>query len=695
MINDNQQGPLRVVLLSLLAAAGVVLFFRDYFFSAGEWILGDVADGQLIQSIHEHWWRVFTGKAAWRDLEMFYPVRNSLGYSDTFFLQGLFQSVFRFLGLGTFHAYQWSYHVMAVVGFAGMFTYLQYFRKFRFWVSAPIALIFIIASPLFITVRNSHIQMLAVWWVPWILILLEMAWKDLSRENPRGFFSFTTLCLLSGLLTYSTFYITFFTILGILIGCGGWLLIGNTPSIREKLRPTRGKLLLLAPGLGILAVLGILFLWTYLPVLQETGGRSLAENLKSTAPPHFHFNRSLTNLLWGQFNSIFPPYEVSVQWTRELALPPITFLMALVVAIRLWAFSEFRNQTYFRVMAIIFGAIVLLMTDLGPLSLWQGVHYLLPGAEAIRVIFRLHIFLLVPALILIGFELDRLSRTGIGFRYMVAGWIALLTVEQLHTAQSHTLNQKEKTALAKAIPEPQGGDAFYAFGSPRDGWETDSPHNTAHFLAQTWDLPTLNGRSGFNAPNWPLYPMNPGVSFQEVPNWLIWNGALGMIHFLDLDSQKWVRRIDYAKVSLAQMDGVDLVEISPTTFASAAKEWQGPEIWGYWTGSKVASIELPQGSIPPGRGEIEISARPIMDLQVPENSITVRLNGNEVLRKKFNYQEDFAVLQATVEIPEGPLLLELEVEKTIVPIDLGIAEDGRTLGIAVKSLILRHTGETR
>ena len=83
------QRTLRTTVALIACAAGLVIFFRSFFLSGGDLIIGDMADGQLIQSIHEHWYRVFRGLDGWLDMGFFYPVGNELGFSHTFLLSGI------------------------------------------------------------------------------------------------------------------------------------------------------------------------------------------------------------------------------------------------------------------------------------------------------------------------------------------------------------------------------------------------------------------------------------------------------------------------------------------------------------------------------------------------------------------------------------------------------------------------------
>lgn len=75
-------------------ASGIVAtvyLYRDFFFTGFARLQGEPADGVLTLAISRHWPLLGTSGRSWNDLGTFYPTPNTLGYSDTFFLNGLLE----------------------------------------------------------------------------------------------------------------------------------------------------------------------------------------------------------------------------------------------------------------------------------------------------------------------------------------------------------------------------------------------------------------------------------------------------------------------------------------------------------------------------------------------------------------------------------------------------------------------------
>ena len=82
-------------------------------------LYGEPFDTRLMILIHEHWWRWFNGKTSFRNMEFFYPIDNSFGYSDTFLVQGLLHSLFRLIGFPMVQAWLITTFLCLLFGMIG------------------------------------------------------------------------------------------------------------------------------------------------------------------------------------------------------------------------------------------------------------------------------------------------------------------------------------------------------------------------------------------------------------------------------------------------------------------------------------------------------------------------------------------------------------------------------------------------
>ncbi len=682
--------------LLLLWVLGLFIFFRGFFLSAGDRVIGDPADGQLIQSIHEHWHRVLLGKDRWLDLGFFYPVSNTLGYSDTFLLSGIPYTMLRLFGMDMFLAFQLVQMLLATAGFFGMHAWLRRFRGIRPGFAAWGAFLFVIASPFFIASRNSHIQLLSVWLLPWLIILLEISLREARAFSWRFAGAFTGFAGGFGLLAYSTFYAAYFLMLLMLLALLSAMIIRGIRPVLDHIVPPRRAWPAMLPGLALFTVFSGLFLWTYLPVRQELGARSLATVLRALPQPWDFFNHSASNLLWGKVNGLLWPYPKQFSWELELGLPLLTLSLVLGcihLALRQWQRGD-RKSIACLLAAFVLAGGWMMMIRIGPASLWVLPYYLTPGGGAIRAVPRFNLALLIPALFLLCRFLQGLAMmSGPGIR--LAGFLlaALVTIEQVQLLENTKISRRDRERMAAAgQPLPQDADAFLAVGSPVDGWNRDIPHNSAIHLSQCWNLPTLNGRSGFLAPGWPLYDMTPAVAFQNLPQWAEMNKIRGKVYLYDLDNGKWIRCIDFASTADRFSTGQDLMHLPPSEFRRiAVSGWSVQEYWGVWTEGPRAVLVFPRMHLEDREAVLEMTILAFVPAQSPTRKVRMLINDEHAAEIILTNSEPLRHVTLPINLNSEVLwTLVFEILNPTSPASLGLHGDPRQLGISLISLQVRR-----
>jgi hypothetical protein len=165
-----------------------------------------------------------------------------------------------------------------------------------------------------------------------------------------------------------------------------------------------------------------------------------------------------------------------------------------------------------RVFAVAIAISWVLTLRIWQVSPWILVHYLVPAAGGLRVVLRYQLFLVLPALVLVGLVFrEHLAQLWRRRPWVAGAFVALLLAEQVNLAQPAQLSRKVQLAALDAIPAPPAGcDAFYiVVARPGEATFTNArldalyPHNVdAMFLAERWRVPTINGFSTFNPPDW-------------------------------------------------------------------------------------------------------------------------------------------------------------------------------------------------
>jgi hypothetical protein len=673
----------------LLWVLGITVFFRGAALSLFTRVIGDDGDGQLIVSLHEHWYRVMRGLEGWNETLFFHPFKHALGYSDTFFATGLLYSVLRHFGLDQFLALQGVYLLLATLGYGSMYLWLHRYRGLGRLPAAIGALLLIIASPVYLAARNSHLQLLSVWLLPIGILLLEQAFAAVqARRAPWAYY--LGFAFWFGFLAYSTFYIAFFFALLCLIGLAGGLLLHfrkGTDFIVFNYHEWRQSLPALAAG----GLWGSLFLVTYLPARKETGGRVFEELLPRLPTLADILNHTDTNLLWGPLNTRFWPYADPHNTELALGLTPLLALLAGTMALYVFLRPSLRAQPVMAIAAVVLcGGMALLVRE-GDFILWKFIFETLPGAEAIRVPSRLNVVLVIPAILLGAHFLHYLFSHPTGLWRKVGGLLAVLLVaEQIQLVDSANLHRAEKLRLAsRATPPPAEAEAFLAFSEPWRGWNRDVPQNTAIFLAEQWGLPTINGRSGFAPPQWNFFNMDPGAALHALAPWAQASGMTNRVALYDISTNTWFRTFDFALTGDASLLDIDLLSLAPDRFnALVAADWSGHEPWGLWSDGATPTLVFQPVHFPEPTAALSLVARAFLHLDKPTSLVGLIVNGRPI--KSWTLTLEQPVVREIVRLPAdiGPIReMVFDIAEPVSPASLGVSSDERLLGIGLESLI--------
>jgi hypothetical protein len=145
-------------------------------------------------------------------------------------------------------------------------------------------------------------------------------------------------------------------------------------------------------------------------------------------------------------------------------------------------------------------------------SPWLLVFELVPGAKGLRTVSRYQLWLTLPFLLIIvaGWRAQAARLRGERPAWLAA-IVALLVAENLGAETPAQLSRTEqRAALSDIPPPPRDCRVFYVTASRvteplyiSEELHKLYPHNVdGMFLAELWRVPTINGFSTFNPPDW-------------------------------------------------------------------------------------------------------------------------------------------------------------------------------------------------
>jgi len=520
-----------------LFAAGFVLVFRGWLFFGFDGAFGDREDGYIALALIEHWRHVFSGAAYWTDPIFFYPQRGALGYTDAYFLFGLFHAPLRLLSADTFTAYMLVVAGLAAVGFFG-------FRRLamrHFGLPGAFASIgaFLFAFGNLDAVKLIHVQSYCAMLLPVLCDLVLSVWKS----ERKGFLLGAAAGLFYGALFLTSFQTAWF------FGCYLLLLVPLHFALRglsatrllAREIATEKRLVALAAACGFAAGIAP-FLFLYLPVMQAGHSRDFAEVVSNMADWRDIANVTPQNAVWGpllQWLGVAGRPDRPV-WEVELAFTPAV-LAIFVVGVTMLAARMRRSlassDPYLLMLAAAVVVFWLLQMDYGGVRPWRAVWALLPGGNAIRYPFRsqlvANLFVeLVVARALAGMNVRRVA---------IVPLCGFLLVEQINLLWPPIVSRREALAWIESVsPPPAGCRVFYvAPGAAPDDPIAPERQAAAMLFAEIRNIPTVNGYSSWFPDGWALdEPASPGYP-AAVRDWAHRHGIERDLCALALPSGRW------------------------------------------------------------------------------------------------------------------------------------------------------------
>lgn len=499
----------RVGLLVLIQIAILAWLFRANLVNGFSFVLGDHYDNLIEVSILEHWYNVLRGLEHWATTAYFYPYPKTLGYNDGYLLYGMIYSLFRSLGSDPLLSAMLVNICMKIAAFAFFFLFAKRVLQMKFWYAVLGAAIFELSNN--VVTHNLHAQLLTVAFVPLCAMLLYFAGKALLNNDSRRLYGYGSgFALAFGMWAITSYYMlwffSFFTVLLLLMFAAV-----HCRYLCGQLLQLNRKTLLAAAVVLVLLVMALLpFLLVYLPKASETGMHSYTEAKSNLLAPFDILNIGEMNYLYGALvrplhESIGFPIQFS---ENQMGLPPVLLLIFLLGTILAWRKRANRQAQLVLIMAL--GALALwaLALVIDGQSAWVWIFSYFPGAKAVRVIARIMIFLVFPVACVVMYFLSSLRHRLAGF--LILPCSALLITEELNRVGATHVERAVEVRMLDSIPAaPSACRAFFVQdlrpANPNENFAEHDHyrHNVeAMLISEYLNLPTINGFSSFNPPDW-------------------------------------------------------------------------------------------------------------------------------------------------------------------------------------------------
>lgn len=719
--------PLVWSLTGLLATSFV---FRDSLLSGIDRLPGDQLDGRLIMLLHEHWFRVYQGSADWLAVGMFYPVENTLGLSDSFFLSGGVHAIFRFIGLDVYHAYFAQFLALAAIGFTGAYWLFKKRLMMGRWISLALSGLFIVFAPINMGAEYSHIQMYSLWFLPWFVVLASSGWNACSDSKFRVVWGACAGLAYAALLFnafYVPWFLTLFSGFFVLSYMGfGWLRSRSLSTFFNsdlKQRWIDGRFWFLGFILGF-SVAIVPFFLTYLPILQYSQGHGFNVVLQSLPVLTDWFNFGRFSFLWDSIGGI--DFDTSNQANKGFGFPLVSGVLTIVAIIYLFAFNKPDGNGLGRPLVVRSLAFALILSWVLSFricegSLWWFVYEWVPGGSVIRVVHRYNAVLCLPVLCLWGIVAEDVrqrllcspmsSGKGLLIGLIMSPLIVLVFVEQFLVEdtvamQKWGLRRSDWLDLFASVDEPPRDANFFAVltDAKVNSAEDFSLQLDAWSLAQRWGLKTVNGHSGIVPPGYRLFDALAvgGIEsyWSALTDWSYRKELGSDLYLLNLDSGKWDL---FASLSEARVPEIGLGERIPfgradgdwTQFRverALAYGWSGPELSHTWTDGKKAALVFVLKEPQLGRNlMLSIDAFAYVSAIQSEQRFELRLNG--VLLDSVTISHHMPARTYRFEIPAERVdsaffRLEVSCLDAISPASAEGIGDPRLLGLGIVGLTI-------
>jgi hypothetical protein len=533
-------------LVLTLGALGTYQFHIAIFSSGFDLFPGDRGDARSFVYLAEHWHQVLIGHGDLLSPSMFYPVKGSLGYTDTFVAQALPYSLLREAGFDMFSALAVPVILLNFLNYISCFILLSRVLHFNTIASCVGALFFAFNSPKIN--HPGHFNLQPALFLPLVVIFIIQFAKNaanLTQKKAFWLLSLASLFLNLQLLTalypgwFFIFWSFLFFVLAFSFPATRFFMLGV---IRRFWAPLMGSTIVFFLGL-------IPLLLVYLPAIQAVGWRPYG--LVSPLIPEFW-----SLLLMGNGNYVWGDVSAAIWRMHPLSSPEHNIGIGLVpsaawLTIMVWAIwmvkkyakghttlNKNRLEATNSEMNYLFLSLAVLATSLlyfigmkywNDSSPWRFVYLFFPGAKGFRTVTRYVTVLSLPMAIAFAFmvqygmqKISSQKRVPVRLFLIFAMFVIVSfgLFEQFGRTASFSKSAEIAWLNKLAARLPENCSSFYVVAGPVRRQVKYEYQIDAMLVSIMRKVPTLNGYSGHAPPGWSLREVEAPGYEENVKQWI-------------------------------------------------------------------------------------------------------------------------------------------------------------------------------
>ena len=528
------------VLALMVGLLGTAAWQRPLLASGLDRIPGDRGDARANVYLVEHWYQVFRGHAELFSPGMFYPVKGTIGYSETMFVHALPYSGLRVAGMDMFSALAVPLVLFNFLNYAACFFLLRRVLALNAVASIAGAMFFAFNSPRFN--HPGHYGYQASFFLPLVIAaVVRFVQRRESMTQPHAFWllAAAALCLALQFVVspYQGWFFVFWSCLFLVI-------VVSVQSTRRLALQIVQRFWPAMAGGALVLMIGLVPLFlVYMPVAASAGPRAFRLVDELTPDGWSLLRMGDGNYIWGSLSAAISRMHplFSTELNVGIGLVPSLALLALI----LWAVRTIVDDVRapkservdpgvqrlslaaLMVATALFYAIA--MKYWGGSSPWWLVYRFVPGADGLRAIARHVLVLALPMSIAFAVLVHRalraistrptaLARQGLTAALLAA--VAFGSVEQFGRSPSLSARDERARLETLAASLPRHCAVFYAAAAPVRMPVKHEEQIDAMLVSAIRGVPTVNGYGGHVPSGWSLREVEAPDYEQRVAQWI-------------------------------------------------------------------------------------------------------------------------------------------------------------------------------
>lgn len=559
---------IKTVILMVVILLLEFAFFSNIMFN--DKLIGDKWDARLNNLLVEHWFRAFCGKEKFSIVNIFYPLTNTLAYTDMLLAFAIPYSVLRMFGMNMFLANKIVIIVFHIFGSYSFYYLLkEKFKINRFWSLFGV-IAFSYSNCYYIEI--GHTQLLVISLIPVLLIFIFGFFENFQNKVKRIIYAFLAITLYV-LVMYTSWYIAFFTALFM----ATFIVIYVSVALSNKNKIFSNVWLyvkkcykeIIAYVVYVICIV-IPFFKMYMQVSRIYGKRSYSEVASMLPELIDFFNVGEDNFLIGRYIKALNLSSRTYLNQSEMTVGFSLVTMGLLVAAFFYMRKKYLREKYralesegsytvqskmvlISIVYAVFASFILLVQS-NEVSLWYLVYRFVPGGSAIRAAIRYNYYLAMPIAIIIaifGQEINskltkvRDKKTWYFIMKIIVP-ICMLLVMLISNYKIGNIysywNIKSENDFINSISEPpKECEVMYIIDSEYEEgkYEPESYQLMAWEVSNKYNLKNMNGYSGQFPKEWQLSYAWENDIHTKASEWIKLNKIEKSVYYYDVATNVW------------------------------------------------------------------------------------------------------------------------------------------------------------